>query len=102
MVCQKLERQLAPVLGALAFHDILAQTLRRTAAKFPLLSALSVPEDGSCLKGLPECARGQDPEQVAESLVSLMAGFLGLLISLMGRTLCYQYLRAAWPELELD
>ena len=97
----KLRPHLATLMGNTGFHALLTRALSVANAEDPSLRAAHVRADGS-LEGLEELQAQEDPAEMAEGSVVLVAQLLGLLVAFVGERLTLQMVSEVWPKLSLD
>jgi hypothetical protein len=100
MVCSKLRDSLGPVIGDSGVHAVIVRAVKITQAEFPFVRVTATPSQHECLAGLRESLDGNEPEQVAKALTALIANFLAVLDSLLGRELTRRLISSAWPDLD--
>ncbi|MBI3977585.1 MAG: hypothetical protein HY331_05295 [Chloroflexi bacterium] len=100
---QKLRRGLGKLIGPMGFHTLLTRALTLAQADFPFLRHVQVePDADDVLRGLGESVLGRDPDEARESLVAILANFIGLLASFIGDRLALHLAREIWPTVQLD
>ncbi|HWP49867.1 MAG TPA: hypothetical protein VNM22_22115 [Candidatus Limnocylindrales bacterium] len=101
--CQKLYHQMVRLVGLAGFQALLMRSLNLAKTEFPFLRRVeSEPQAGECLKGILEAVQDRDPVLVGEGLVAVLANFIGLLITFIGKDLALRLIRKTWPEVTLD
>ncbi len=100
--CQKLRSQIAIILGSAGFQATLVQAARRTQPAVPFLSIDPILQDAECLRGIRQSLQGREADEVREALTILWGNFLTLMTGLVGRDLTVSFLRAAWPDAEIE
>jgi hypothetical protein len=100
-VCSKLRDSLGPVIGEGGVRAVTVRAAKLTQAEFPFLRVTANPLQGECLSGLRESLDGQGPTQVADALTALIANFLEVLYSLLGRELTHRLIAQAWADLDI-
>jgi hypothetical protein len=101
LVCEKLRSHLTTLMGKTGFRALLARSLVLGAAEVPWLGTITVGADGGW-RGFGEAGVLDDPAQVADGGVVLLARFVGLLTAFIGEDLTVRLIREIWPELTLD
>ena len=99
-VLRKLGEPLSLLVGRAGFHSLLARAVSLSASESPMLRGIEaerLKEDA--LEGLRAALPGRDPAQVTEAMVSVVANFVWLLVTFIGRNLALRLVSDAWPEL---
>mgnify|MGYP005870018033 CR=1 FL=1 len=98
--CQKLRQRIALLLGQAGFHALLTRALQLAAAEAPFLQGVRVDgEAAGPLPGLRESVAGRDRGEAAAGLAAVLASFIGLLTTFIGRNLGLRLVYEVWPEL---
>jgi len=100
-VLRKLRPQLANLMGNAGFGALISRALALAKADVPCLREVRVKADGS-LEGLAALQAQFAPEEIAESVVAVLARLLELLVAFIGASLTRQLAQEIWPDLSLD
>jgi len=100
-VLEKLQPQLATMMGKAGFRAVLSRSLALATAKDHSLAALDLKADGS-LEGWERLEGQEGAEKVIESSVLLVTQLLGLLVAFIGDNLTLRLVRNVWPKLALE
>ena len=92
-VFERLRVALARFAGSDSFASLVRRALALARADEPSLRQVSIKANGS-LEGLEEIAGDQ--------IVAVVAHFLGLLVTFIGKPLTLRLVREAWPDATLD
>jgi hypothetical protein len=95
-VYDKLDANLAPLLGAAGVQALLVRSVKLTQGEFSFLTVAGP----DCSAKLSECLRAQDPAVAVESAAVLFGTFFTLITTFIGERLAVQALRRAWPKIE--
>lgn len=99
-VSSHLYQRLETLVGSAGYEALLQRALYLARAESPFLQGVKVvalPDDVS-LEGLSASIRDQDPAVVRDSLVSVLAHFIWLLVTFVGEKLALRLIHEAWPE----
>lgn len=94
-VYEKLEQQLAPLVGAAGVQALFMRSAKLAQGEFADLAQASIFEGSAALR-----ERLAGPRGIAQqSAIDLFATFLALVTEFIGERLTHQILRRAWPML---
>lgn len=99
-VLRKLGEPVSLLVGRAGFHSLLARAVNLSASESPMLrgfEAERLQEDS--LQGIRATLPGRDPAEVQEAMVSVVANFVWLLVTFIGRNLALRLVSDTWPEL---
>jgi hypothetical protein len=95
-VYEKIDAQLAPILGAAGVRALFARSAKFAEERFPFLDASAI-ESSAMLR---ECLQAQDVSVAADAAALLFGALFALLTTFIGERLTTQVLRRAWPTIE--
>ena len=98
-LCERLRRELVPLLGEGGVAALYARSLHLTKSEFPWLALArgAEPADAPFMQ-LRVCLGRQADAIAIEGASAFIATFCGLLISLIGDAMTSRLLREAWPD----
>lgn len=88
-------------MGDGGFRVLVTRALALATEEVPSFRAVRVNANGT-LEALTGSGAQQDPPQLAEGCVVLLAQLLGLLVSFIGANLTVGLVREVWPEMSLN
>jgi len=100
LVCDKLRLPLATLMGNAGYRALLARALTLAKAETPWPSEVVIKPDGS-LGGWETLEAQDDPQEMAEAGVVLIAQLLDLLTSFIGEDLMLRQVYEVWPTVQL-
>ena len=101
-VYQKLEQQLARLVGPRAPRAVLDRAIRVSRADYPFLQGVEAgPAGEGCFRGLEESLRGVDSAAARRGLTAVLATALEVLANYIGQDFMLSLARRAWPEVAL-
>lgn len=96
-VCDKVRGPLSTLMGLGGFRALLRRALALAQAEVRWLKAVQVTEDGS-LERTGDVETKLAREELREGEIILVAHFLGLLVTFIGRPLMLNLVGSVWPE----
>lgn len=99
--CARLRACLETLVGEEGFRVLLARAMVLAKRDAPWLAPVTVSVN-CVLEGLPEASTDEDANEATESFATLLAHFLGLLVTFIGEPLTLRLVRDMWPEAPLD
>lgn len=99
-VLRRLGEPLSLLVGKAGFHSLLARAVNVSASESPMLRGIEaerLKEDA--LEGLRATLPDRDPAEVLEAMVSVVANFVWLLVTFIGRNLALRLVSGVWPDL---
>jgi hypothetical protein len=100
-VVKKLSQQLALLFGDGGVEAVWHRALALTQPSYPFLAMVKAQRNASePLLGLDQSIQAVDQQEARSGAQSLIANFLGLLYTLIGKSLTDRQLQHIWPEIE--
>ncbi len=100
-VIEKLQPQLALLMGNGGFRALLTRALALAKADVQWLSMVRVNADGT-LEATGGFGTQVTPEQLIEGYSVLFAHLLGLMVTLVGEKITLGLLREVWPKIKIN
>lgn len=105
--CDKLHQHLSRLIGPAAVHVLVTRSLELAAAEHLFLEGVRSESSfrgrtGDCLTGLQERAEGQEPSEVYDGLVMVLASILWLLTLMIGDDFAKHLFWQVWAEVPLN
>lgn len=98
-LCGRLHTRLSLLVGKAGFAALLARALHLAQVTYLALTVVALDETGaSCLRGATDFAATHPPQEVEAALTSILAHFIGLLVTFIGEALTVRLLGELWPE----
>src|SRR5215217_551018 len=96
--CQRLHKRLDPLVGAGGFRALLDRALYLAKKEHAWLKEVEIQVYPGCeLKALNEAMTERQPKEIRETLTTILANVLWLLVTFIGEDIVYGLIEEAWP-----
>ena len=97
-VCQRLHQRMVGLIGRAGFAALFTRALHLAREAHPALTGVAFDDQAEvCLRGTHEFAAARQPSEVSDAMGTILAQFVGLLITFIGEELSMRLIREIWP-----